>query len=843
LADSANKPSAGPAGKPSAKLPARQRLGELWQLPALVLAGGLLVAGAVYAMGKRPKTDFDPFLAQAEQQIAESQAPEALALLNEKVLPFLGRPALSNEQGARLQQLVARAIYVGQKAKDLSLEVNNKNIIDTYADAEKRGAQLTSSDQFFLGLTHVAMGNLDAAMERVGKLPAESREQRTQVLQAIIEKSMEAREGGTAGDDRALHLTAELLADPELPVPLRAWATARQAEIRLSRGFADEAITRLLQAVPRLSSAEPRALGEIYLLLGRAYMETRAVPQAEAQFKRARDLIPSSDMLSGRVLLALAGVEESKGDAQAARELYAQVLRDFGDTPAFLPAKLGEAEVLAVLGATETSTGEGSLVENSIESFQVVVDRLVQGQGTREVTGERVGASLMARFRDRFEAGDTARALRFALMAELLTGSEKAPADVLLAIATSRRKLADETIATAQAEQNARRVVELDPATQATAQQHLIPAGQYFAKYAEKVLLSDAAAYGRALWDSADCFDRAGDQTSAIDAFRRYIKEFPLDPRTPEAVFRVAQASQSRGELPEAIALYEELIKSRDERRSTGVGPYADASYVPLAQCYLADANPDNDQRAEELLDLVLSGTIVGPQNPNYRAALLEMGELYYRTGRYERAIERLQSALEIYPGDPREPSMRFRLGDSFRMRASAIDRRLTEAMPDSERRTLETDRAAALREAMTHFATAREGLEKKDARRRSGVEELQLRNAYFYEADAAFDLGEYELAIRKYNAARERSPRDPASLVAMTQVVACHLKLGDTKRAATANERARRFYQSLPAEVWNDPNLPMSRKAWETWLDATATLTGAENTEDARASVQGTSE
>src|SRR5690606_24232915 len=90
---------------------------------------------------------------------------------------------------------------------------------------------------------------------------------------------------------------------------------------------------------------------------------------------------------------------------------------------------------------------------------------------------------------------------------------------------------------------------------------------------------------------------------------------------------------------------------------------------------------------------------------------------------------------------------------------------------------------------------------------------------------DCAFDLGRFEAARRLYDAARERYPDDPASLVAMIQIVNAYLEEGDLARAATANERARRFYASLPDEAWDDPQLPIGREDWQRWLDSIAAL------------------
>jgi tetratricopeptide (TPR) repeat protein len=101
----------------------------------------------------------------------------------------------------------------------------------------------------------------------------------------------------------------------------------------------------------------------------------------------------------------------------------------------------------------------------------------------------------------------------------------------------------------------------------------------------------------------------------------------------------------------------------------------------------------------------------------------------------------------------------------------------------------------------------------------------MELRNSYFYLGDCAFDLGEYETAIHHYDAARERYPKDPASLVAMIQIVNAYLEMGDAKRAETANNRAKAFYASLPESVWSDPDLPMDKDDWQRWLDAMSRL------------------
>jgi tetratricopeptide (TPR) repeat protein len=96
-----------------------------------------------------------------------------------------------------------------------------------------------------------------------------------------------------------------------------------------------------------------------------------------------------------------------------------------------------------------------------------------------------------------------------------------------------------------------------------------------------------------------------------------------------------------------------------------------------------------------------------------------------------------------------------------------------------------------------------------------------------------AFDLGEHEAAIRHYDAAAQRYASDPASLVAMVQIVNCYVELGRWQEARTANERARRRLRELPPEALDAPDLPMTRRHWERWLDAAAAIDALAEADD----------
>lgn len=373
-------------------------------------------------------------------------------------------------------------------------------------------------------------------------------------------------------------------------------------------------------------------------------------------------------------------------------------------------------------------------------------------------------------------------------------------------------------------------IAGMDPATRDQARTHLRRAG-FYAKLHTSRVAGDAQSYADSLWRAADAFDLAGDRDEAVSALLEFTESFPSDGRHAEARFRLGVAYQARGEYDRAAEVFRSIIVDR-ELRDVGVrvGPYADLSHVPLAQCLLLDASAENDAEAESILQRVVEGSIVGTRSGVYADALSELAGQYERTGRWPRAIERYAEALDRYPEDGRTDLWRFRLADSCRKDAERIRGVLRGAMPDSDRVELEETRRERLEMAMGQYERAAAGIALKEPRKRRALESLYLRNAMFYMGDCAFDLGDFDEAVRRYEVAKERYPNDPASLVAMVQVVNAYVERGDFERARTANVRARRFYESLPETVWDDPNLPMTRRDWERWLDASARLYALES-------------
>lgn len=808
-----------PQPSPAPAAPASWR--DAWQLPVFAISGVALAAGLAAVMMARPATDVMPRVEEATKLVEAEKFEDAIKLLNTEVWPQIEKGKLPPAGQKQYHLLIARSIYEASLAKKLNSEENYDNVIQSYLHAEELKQRLDAPDIDRFARCLIMLGRLEEAQNRIETLPSGERTRQIALVRDLVQRMLAK---ALPDQERATALVAWMLGEPSLPDADRLWAMTRQAELRILGGFHEEAIRGMLQQLPRLDESQSAERAELLELLGRAYYASSQMPDAEKWLNRAVEAAHGGEPVTSRSRLMLANIASAKNDYETAKGLFQSVIETPGTKPLRRDALLG-------LGATLASLDE---VEPSLEVYSRLADAFNDPTTESKLTKGEAAESMIARYRTRFDAGDTNTALRYASIAESMFPEGKRPPDVLRAIGDAHRTLAEEAIAEFSNGSAKVSIMDLDPTTRKRAREHFISAAKAFKAHTASVASQNSTAFGDSLWLAADAFDRAGEQEQAVILFKQFTDEFPADPRSAEAKFRLARCYQARGDLDLATQTFEEIISSREGSPGrVGSGPFADASYVPLAQTLIATENPDKLQRAEDLLISVLNGAVSGVDSPNFRDALAEFGTMCYRNGNYDRAIERIEEMLERYPTTPNAELLRFRLADSYRRSAETTRAATGEGLPLEQRQSAERTVRDRLSKAAIAFDQTRRALEAKPPHKRTVVEETYLRNSYFYLGDCEYMQGNYDESIRAYTAARDRYPTDPASLVAMTQIVNANLERGDYKAAATANERARRFYKSLPSEVWNDPDLPMTRENWERWLDSTDRLANAQALEN----------
>jgi tetratricopeptide (TPR) repeat protein len=782
-----------------------------WQAPTLALGVLMLLSGTVAAFLGRPSPELDAMLAAAAARLDADDHRAALAVLNEDLLPFAGHPDFTPERLARFHVLRARAILLGRRAMGAGDRANDIAAVEEFRRAERLGLRLEPRDVSALADALIALGQSERALEAARSLPAAERARASAIVRAVIDARLDRLRGSPA--EETLLVLGELLASPTLDPGERAWALARQAEVLIRAGSAEEALTRLLRALPRVVAEAPAHRLDLLLILGRAYLETGDIASARSQLAAVLELSDESQPVHADATILLARIDETLGELESARDRFASVVKHAQTDPAFLPALLGLAEMHAALDEDDLA----------LERYQELIGELTYGKRHRDVTREVVAASLGARAEERLSAEAPQAALRFATLAQDLFSPAPAPVEIVRVLAAAHRAIAEEIAAPFERTGG---VQAMDAATREQVRRHFLAAGTFYRLLADASHADDRA-FADALWLTADSFERAGEIDQALPAFQSYLSDISDPSRQGEARYRLARAYLARGEHELAIDLFRGLVSDhRDPDRRSGVGPWGQASIVPLARTLLLDVDDGNDAEAETLLRRFID-TSPGSGGDALAEALHELGRLYYRAGRYPDAIARLTELERRFPEYPLRVEAVFELADACRLEAERIQRTLRDAMPDHERRDLAQARTDRLRRATDLYADVCADIALRPERTLSPVQRTYLRNAWFYQGSCAFDLGDFDAAIQLYDAARERYPRDPASLVALMQIVSAYLARGDLARAVTANERARAFYAGIPEEVWSDPTLPIARADWERWLAASASLAG----------------
>jgi tetratricopeptide (TPR) repeat protein len=341
-------------------------------------------------------------------------------------------------------------------------------------------------------------------------------------------------------------------------------------------------------------------------------------------------------------------------------------------------------------------------------------------------------------------------------------------------------------------------------------------AGDGFVAYARAEILTDDTVYGEALWHGIDLYDKSGDLPRLIGALEIFAAERPTDKLAPDALLRLGTAYQAAGMFDKAIATFQRNMFRYPKSLA------ASKSAVPLAQAYLARGPKDFPDAEKVLLGVVDDNDFVDPSAEEFHQALFELAQLYYRIGRYEDAIARVEEMMQRYPADDQLPRLTYLMADSYRKSASLLDVRLATAGPGA------SEAAEALAAKRDRLKRAGELFDKvvtfyKSAPPATDLDKLYQKLGYLYRADCAYDLGQYQIAIQLYEEAAFRYQSDPSALAAYVQIVNAYCALGKPAEAKTANERAKWLLRRMPPEAFDNGGFTMPKKYWEDWLKWTS--------------------
>ncbi len=790
---------------------------SLWQVPAIVLSIALIGIGVWSAMQREEPPALSLLLDHAEELIADSQLETTAAYLESDVKTRLHEAGPMDE--ARFHAIVADWIAMTQQEQGVSLEKNNILIDEEYQKATSTGMMLSDNRLERWAIALVELGRLDDAYARLHDLEAllasqssgpDAQARRNRVFRRIVKFALNEPDQDFA---KLSSILENYRRDSLLDIDNEIWAVARQAELRIDAAEPQKAIDHLLIEMRRLESritaADRAAFGELYMILGRAYQRSGNDAHAQFNLQKSLEYFQGSEVPSGWAHVVLGQIDSDHGRYETALEHFDFVVRNFEASPCRQPALLGRAAVFSIIGEHEQAIADYIALRDVLLRFsrqvQVTIDRLVE--------------SLVNRHDAALAMGRLHIALKYLDVTKPISEQFDPKPDVLLRHASTSRQIADNVLSSAQHNDETGASIPLDrvdPEIRYEASQMYEQAAEWSVQHARatRTDVNEQDAWAHSLWLAGDSYDKAGLHDQAVLMFREYLgTRSEIDPRRPEAMFRLAQTHEALMDFENAAKRYQQVLD--EHPRST----FATSSFVPLARVL---QHLDRRPEAEQLLVQVVQGDhVIQPDATDYRDALMHLGGLQYESGQYARAIEHLDAAVKRYPDDPRINEVRFRLADSHRRYGLELeDRAETDAtLTPAGRQAFLEQRVAELEKAQTLFDAVVRAYGDRPTTQLDALQQDFNRRAHLYRADCAFLLKDFEQAIALYDETARQYSDQHSSLIALIQIVNCYYGLSDPQRAHTAEQRARVRLKQLPASAFEADDALMDRAAWERWL------------------------
>jgi tetratricopeptide (TPR) repeat protein len=770
------------------------KLGQLWQLPLLLLSFALFGYAAWLLIDPQPGPSFEERMAGVRNLLRLERPHAAIEALNR----ILASGKLDDAQQAQAHLSLAEAVHLGQSRQKYSITANHLQVVEQTRLAIARGAAPDAAANRRLGESYEALGRTEQALEAYRRAMNLDPQRVHAIRRKVIDMLIEVGDGSSADAELELYLQQANLSSTE-----RAWALGERAQILSDAGRFTDAKLLLDQAVRLVSDPASRgdvaSIGQVNYRLGYVAWKLGDNDDAERYLRAARELLGVSHPLDADAAYTLGRIVHGRGQSQEAISFYDAVLTSHPGARVAPLARLGRG-----LARLQLREDEPAMVD--LHDVTAEINRKASRAQHRDavVSGLQQAQKILA------SRDDNAAALELLAYEQQLV---REPAGEYFA------RLGD--VFQRRAEQLDRQAEDAAPAERTRRQQQAremrVRAADAFVAYSQKLVLSDDKAYGEALWRGIDLYDRAGDLPSAIAALETFATERPDDALAPDALLRLGRAYQAAGLFDKAAAAFQ-----RNQARYPNTLA-ASKSGVPLAQSLVAKGKDFYGRAEQVLLAVVDNNPLLTPEAEEFKQALFELAQLYHRTERYEQSIARLEEYTERYPQDERVGQLLYLMADSYRKSAALLEGKLSAASaatgtnPGMDLNAAATARAERLRQARELFDRAITHYRGKPPA--SELDEQYLRSAYLSRADCMFDLGEFEQAIALYDAAAFRYQNDTSALAAYVQIVNAYCSLGKFQEARTANEQAKWLLRRIPPESFSDGSFSMPREYWEQWL------------------------
>ena len=814
------------AAKP-AKPPAQWgRLRDLWQLPLLVVSVAMFGVAAWLFIDPKPGLSIDQKIEVARTLIGQVRPEAAIEQLNR----LLAKEKLERVREAEIHLLLAEALEQGQKQKKINVPENHRRIIEQTELAIQMGAKPTAVMYQRLAESNDALGRTTEALMCYRRAMMMNPSKALWLQRRIIDLQL-------AADDQvgAAASLEEYLSRPELKDAERSWAMGEMAHLQVDRGEFATARQTLEEAL-RLQ-VDPVDQGQISYWLGYCEYKLGRPADADRYLRLAREQLKIQHPLDAEAAYLLGKIAQDGKRPAEANSFYGVVLTSHPDAKVATLARLGRGVCRIQQGEDDPGLTDLHDVTNYVNGRE----QIKRKYKVETLVGMKVAAQTLTD-RGNFQGALEVMAYEQALAEEKDgKGGTPLPASFYARLGNVYDRRAEQvesnvpdSIAAAERIKREQQVRDFRA-----------KAGDAFIAYSRALTLSDDKGYGDALWKGVELYDRAGDLQRMISALELFAAERPEDALTPDALLRLGKAYQAAGNYDKAIAAYQ-----RNQFRYPNTLA-ASKSAVPLAQAYVAKG-ADHYVKAEAVLNGVIDNNpLITPEAAEFKQALFELAQLFYRTNRYEEAVAKLEELTARYPKEERMGELTFLMGDSYRKSAALLvvspagaaaatrPAPVVVASIGAAAGAQKTVAAAATRpvemDPVEVASAKRDRLNKARALFDRTIElyqrnppytendKLYCKLAHFYRADCVFDLGGFDESIKLYDMAAFRYQDDPSALAAYVQIVNAYCALGKTNEAKTANERAKWLLRRMPPDAFKGGGFTMPKEYWDKWLQWTA--------------------
>ena len=762
---------------------------QLWQLPLLLVSLGLFGYAGYLFIDPKPGPSIEQRVDVARVLLRNERPDAALDQLNK----LLNTEKLDRDHEAAVHLLIGEAIDAAQRERRIDMPENRRQIIQQTKLALDMGAKETAAIHRRLGECYEALDKAPQALEQYRQAMAMDTDHALRLQRKVIDLQLAENDAGPAAAS-----LDDYLKETDLSASERAWALCERAKLLVDQSEFVRARAMLDQALKL--STDKAEQGRVNYFLGYCAYKLGNPSAAEPLLRVAREQMTVESPLDADAAVLLGKLCEERNDPKTAESFYQDVLVSHPESHAATPALLGRGTARIALAQDDAG----------LSDLRELTDGLSAKAYRAQYKPDVIAGLDVA-------AGQVASRGNFSGALELLADEQQLQPTPPPAFFDRLAHVLEE-----RADQLERSSVSADVADRIKQTKQVrdlrTQAGDAYIALSHVLTLADDKGYGDALWKGIDLYDHAANLASVISALELFVAERPDDALASDAMLRLGRAYQAAGQFVKAIAAFQ-----RNQFRYAN-SLAASKSAVPLAMAYIAQGQPGY-AKAESVLKSVLENNpLLTPEAEEFKQALFELANLYYRTGRFEEAVTRLEELTARYPNDERLGQLLFLMGDSYRKSAILLDK------PNTELASLDSGRRAAM--DLAEAATARKDrLEKADALfgrvvdlyrttpPRTDVDRLYNKLSHFYRADCTYDLGQYDEAIRLYDAAAFRYQDDPSSLAAYVQIVNAYYALGKPDEAKAANERAKWLLKRIPASAFEDGTFAMPKEYWENQL------------------------